>query len=194
MGLGMGMIFPTLSATSLSVVARERIGYAASLYNMMRNTGAAIGIAYMTTMLVDHEQIHQSRLAEHLSVFDAWKLSESAPRMPGAPSFQYLPQMISGQHQSFGMLYNAIQAQAAILSFNDIYRILAVVMALMVPGFLVLRKAQRVSRPRRHTLGEDALVGQLRERILKNAQCVLVEQHQLDPFDRREPLQWHRSA
>jgi DHA2 family multidrug resistance protein len=147
MGLGMGMIFPTLSATSLSVVARERIGYAASLYNMMRNTGAAVGIAYMTTMLVDHEQIHQSRLAEHLSVFDAWKLSESAPRLPGAPSFQYLPQMISGQHQSFGMLYNAIQAQAAILSFNDIYRILAVVMALMVPGFLVLRKAQRVSGP-----------------------------------------------
>ena len=143
MGLGMGMIFPTLSASSLSVVAREKIGYAASLYNMMRNTGAAIGIAYMTTMLVDHEQIHQSRLAEHLSVFDAWKLSESAPRVPGAPSFQYLPQMISGQHQAFGTLYNAIQAQAAILSFNDIYRILAVVMALMIPGFLLLRRGQR---------------------------------------------------
>ena len=147
MGLGMGMIFPTLSASSLSVVAREKIGYAASLYNMMRNTGAAIGIAYMTTMLVDHEQVHQSRLADHLSVFDAWKLSESAPRMPGAPSFHYLPQMIGGQHQAFGMIYNAIQAQAAILSFNDIYRILAVVMALMTPGFLLLRRGQRASGP-----------------------------------------------
>ena len=147
MGLGMGMIFPTLSASSLSVVAREKIGYAASLYNMMRNTGAAIGIAYMTTMLVDHEQMHQSRLAEHLSIFDAWKLSESAPRMPGAPSFHYLPQMIGGQHQAFGMIYNAIQAQAAILSFNDIYRILAVVMALMIPGFLLLRRGQRASGP-----------------------------------------------
>src|SRR6185437_554529 len=147
MGFGMGMIFPTLSASSLSVVAREKIGYAASLYNMMRNTGAAIGIAYMTTMLVDHEQIHQSRLSEHLSVFDAWKLSESAPRMPGAPSFHYLPQMISGQHQSFGMIYNSMQAQAAILSFNDIYRILAVVMALMIPGFLLLRRGHRTSGP-----------------------------------------------
>ena len=142
MGLGMGMIFPTLSASTLACVARERIGYAASLYNMMRNTGAAVGIAYMTTMLVDHEQIHQSRLSEHLSVFDAWKLSESAPRMPGASSFHYLPQMISGQHQSFGMIYNAMQAQAAILSFNDIYRILAVLMAVMIPGFLLLRRGQ----------------------------------------------------
>ena len=142
MGLGMGMIFPTLSASTLACVARERIGYAASLYNMMRNTGAAVGIAYMTTMLVDHEQIHQSRLSEHLSIFDAWKLSESAPRMPGASSFHYLPQMVSGQHQSFGTIYNAMQAQAAILSFNDIYRILAVLMAVMIPGFLLLRRGQ----------------------------------------------------
>ena len=73
----------------------------------MRNTGAAIGIAYMTTMLVDHEQIHQSRLTEHLSIFDAWKLSERAPSVPGAPTFHYLPQMISGQHQAFGIIYNS---------------------------------------------------------------------------------------
>ncbi len=47
-GLGFGMVFPNTSAAALSCVARERMGYAASLYNMMRNTGAAIGIAYMT--------------------------------------------------------------------------------------------------------------------------------------------------
>ncbi len=147
MGLGMGMIFPTLSASSLAVVSRERIGYAASLYNMMRNTGAAVGIAYMTTMLVDHEQIHQSRLVEHISVFDAWKLGAAAPRVPGAPTFRYLPQMITGQHQSFGMLYNGVQAQAAILSFNDIYRILALLMAVMIPGFLLLRRGHRAGGP-----------------------------------------------
>jgi hypothetical protein len=45
------------------------------------------------------------------------------------------------------MIYNTIQAQAAILSFNDIYRILAVVMALMTPGFLLLRRGQRASGP-----------------------------------------------
>jgi MFS transporter, DHA2 family, multidrug resistance protein len=143
MGLGMGMIFPTLSASSLSVVSRERIGYAASLYNMMRNTGAAVGIAYMTTMLVDHEQIHQSRLVDHVSVFDAWRLSERTPAVPGAPSFHYLPQMITGNHQGFGILYQAVQAQAAMLSFNDIYRILAVLMALLVPGFLLLSRGNR---------------------------------------------------
>ncbi|MGH7779655.1 MAG: DHA2 family efflux MFS transporter permease subunit [Candidatus Binataceae bacterium] len=140
MGLGMGLIFPTLSATTLSCVSRERIGYAASLYNLMRNAGAAIGISYMTTALVNHEQTHQSYLVEHLSVFDAWKMSSAGAHTPGAMPFHYLPQMITGQKQGLGMLYQMIQSQAAMLSFNDIYRVLMFMMIILVPSFLLLRK------------------------------------------------------
>ena len=45
------------------------------------------------------------------------------------------------------MVYGMIQAQASMLAFNDIYRILAVLMALMTPGFLLLRRGQRASGP-----------------------------------------------
>ena len=136
----MGLIFPTLSATTLSVVSRERMGYAASLYNMMRNAGAAIGISYMTTSLINHEQVHQSYLVEHFSVFDAWRMSNVAPQMAGAHGFSYIPQMVGGNHQGFAGVYGVIQAQAAILSFNDIYRVLAVGMVILVPSFLLLRR------------------------------------------------------
>jgi DHA2 family multidrug resistance protein len=142
MGVGMGMIFPTLSATTLSCVSRERVGYAASLYNMMRNTGAAIGISYMTTVLVNHEQMHQSYLVAHFTVFDAWKLSDAPRLIPGARSFDYMPQMLTGQKQGLGMVYGMIQRQAMMLSFNDIYRTLAIVMMILIPTFLLLRRAQ----------------------------------------------------
>jgi MFS transporter, DHA2 family, multidrug resistance protein len=142
MGVGMGMIFPTLSATTLSCVSRERVGYAASLYNMMRNTGAAIGISYMTTVLVNHEQTHQSYLVAHFTVFDAWKMSDAARLTPGARSFDYMPQMLTGQKQGLGMVYGMIQRQAMMLSFNDIYRTLAIVMMILIPTFLLLRRAQ----------------------------------------------------
>ncbi len=128
MGLGLGMIFPTASAAALSGVSRERMGYASSLFNMMRNTGAAMGIAYMTNVLISQQQIHQSHLVEHLSVFDAWKLSNLGQARVGAPAFHFLPQIISGQKQGLGMVYGAIQAQSAMLSFNDIYRFLTVLM------------------------------------------------------------------
>ncbi|MGA2410521.1 MAG: DHA2 family efflux MFS transporter permease subunit [Candidatus Binataceae bacterium] len=140
-GLGMGLIFPTLSATALSSAPRERIGYAASLYNMMRNTGAAIGISYLTTMLVDREQIHQSYLVEHLSVFDAWRLSSNPAQLPGAGGFNYLPELITGQKQGIFRLYSMVQGQAAMLSFNDIYRMLAIIMLILVPGFILLRRS-----------------------------------------------------
>jgi DHA2 family multidrug resistance protein len=140
MGVGMGLIFPTLSAATLSVVSRERMGYAASLYNMMRTAGAAVGISYMTSTLVSHEQIHQSYLAEHFSVFDAWRMSNAAPRMAGAHGFAYVPEIVSGNHQGFMAVYGMIQSQAAILSFNDIYRMLALGMAILIPSFLLLRR------------------------------------------------------
>jgi MFS transporter, DHA2 family, multidrug resistance protein len=122
MGIGMGLVFPTLSAATLSVVSRERMGYAASLYNVMRNAGAAVGISYMTSTLVKHQQIHQSYLVEHFSVFDAWRMNNAAPRMAGGQAFSYLPQLMGGNHQGFAGVYGMIQAQASMLSFNDINR------------------------------------------------------------------------
>ncbi|MGH7915847.1 MAG: MFS transporter, partial [Candidatus Binataceae bacterium] len=139
LGLGMGMCFPILSAAALSCVSRERMGYASSLYNMMRNTGAAVGISWMTNVLVSHQQIHQSRLVDHFTIFDAWRFSRQAPQMPGAPGFHYLPQILSGQKQGFDLIYGMIQQQAAMLAFNDIYRLLTLGALLMIPSFLILR-------------------------------------------------------
>jgi len=64
------------------------VGFAASLYNMMRN--------------------------------NAWRLSNLGQPTPGSMAFNYLPQLITGQKQGLGMVYGMIQAQAAMLSFNDL--------------------------------------------------------------------------
>ncbi|MGH7988143.1 MAG: DHA2 family efflux MFS transporter permease subunit [Candidatus Binataceae bacterium] len=143
LGAGMGLTFPIVSAISISVVPRERMGYAASLYNMMRNTGGAIGISYLTDLLVTREQIHQAHLVNNVTVFKAWSLSHVAARAPGASHFAPLmAQVMSGQKQGLDMVYNSVQAQAAILSFNDIYRLLAFVTALMIPTFIFFKQTQ----------------------------------------------------
>jgi DHA2 family multidrug resistance protein len=139
LGLGFGMSFPILSAAALSTVARERMGYATSLFNMLMQQGRAIGIAWMTNMLVHNQQIHQARLVEHFSIFDAWKLNNFGAGLPGSPSFHYLPQMISGQKQGFAMVYDLVQAQAGMMAFNDIYRLFAIFTLAMIPSFLILR-------------------------------------------------------
>lgn len=139
MGLGFGMSFPILSAAALSMVEPERMGYATSLFNMLQQQGRAIGIAYMTNVLVRNQQIHQARLVEHFSIFDAWRLSNNGPALPGSPTFHFLPQIILGQKQGLELIYGLVQSQAAMMAFNDIYRLLAIVTVFMIPSFLILR-------------------------------------------------------
>jgi MFS transporter, DHA2 family, multidrug resistance protein len=139
-GVGTGLVFPQLSAISLASVTRERMGYASSLFNMMRNTGAAIGISFLTSLFINAQQLHQSRLAEHFSIFDAWRLSEQAPRMPGSPAFG-IARLQMGHKEGLAMIYNLIQAQAAVLAFNDLYRMLAAFLIVMIPFYFVLRRA-----------------------------------------------------
>ena len=139
-GVGGGLLGPQLSAISMSTVPRERMGYASSLFNMMRNTGAAVGISLLTSMLVAKEQVHQARLVEHFSIFDAWRMSEAAPRLPGSPAFHFLSG-VDGNRHGLAIIYGIVQSQAAILAFNDIYRMLSVLAVVVLPIYLVVRKA-----------------------------------------------------
>jgi DHA2 family multidrug resistance protein len=139
-GIGSGLIFPTLSATTLSCVSKERMGYAASLYNMLRNTGSAIGISVVTNMLNSREQIHQTYLVQHFSIFDAWHMSERGASMPGAPTFDFARELATNQRQGLGMVYQTVQVQATLLAYNDIYRVLAILAALGIPIFLLLKR------------------------------------------------------
>ena len=140
-GVAGGLIFPTLSASALSCVEKERMGYAASLYNMMRNTGSAIGISVVSNLLVSRSQVHQAVLGQHFTTYDAWRMSYPGRLTPGAPHWDLWQGMVTHQLQGFGMVYHMIQQQAALMAYNDIYRLLAGLAALFIPAFLLLRKA-----------------------------------------------------
>jgi DHA2 family multidrug resistance protein len=141
-GFGSGLIFPAMSAATLACVSRERMGYASSLYNMMRNTGSAIGISLVTNLLNSREQMHQAYLTEHFTQFRAWQLDRAAPLMPGAPHFNFAQGMATHQLQGFGMMSADVQQQASLLAYNDIYRMLAMTAVCFIPAFLLLKKTR----------------------------------------------------
>ena len=137
-GVGTGLVFPGLSAAALSSMEKFKMQRAASLYSVTRNLGAAIGTSYLTTLLIHRQQIRQSYLVEHVSVFTLPRL-----RMPGARGADLAQQYAMGQHHGMAMIYGMIQRQAMMLSFNDIYRMLAVLMVLMIPTFFFLQRDMR---------------------------------------------------
>ena len=61
--------------------------------------------------------------------------------------------MATGHREGLAMVYGMVQRQAMMLSFNDIYRMLAVLMMLMVPTFMFLQRDRR-NLPAGHALAE----------------------------------------
>jgi DHA2 family multidrug resistance protein len=138
-GIGMGLIFPNLSAAALSSISREQMGYAASIYSMVRNIGGSVGTSVLTTIMVRKQQVEQSYLAEHVSVFDAWRMSQRRAAMPGGMRFDLMGQLATGQKQGLARIYGAVQNQATMISLNQVYRmlsgliLLAILLCLMLP-------------------------------------------------------------
>jgi hypothetical protein len=82
----------------------------------------------LTTILVRKQQIQQSHLSEHVTVFNAWQMTVAGAHLPGTPRFNYMAQLITGQKQGLLMLYDEVQSQATMISLNNIYRMLTGVM------------------------------------------------------------------
>jgi hypothetical protein len=80
------------------------------------------------------------RLVQHFSVFDAWRVSQLPPHLPGSPTFHFMSQMAANPKPGLGMAYQMIQAQSWLLAYNDVYRLLAIIALCCVPWCMLLRR------------------------------------------------------
>ncbi len=69
-GIAISFIFVPLTTATMSQLGQQQIGNASGLYNLMRNLGGSIGIAFVTTMLARGAQTHQALMVGHLTATD----------------------------------------------------------------------------------------------------------------------------
>lgn len=138
LGIGMGFVFIPLTNLTLSTIPKEKMANATAIFNLLRNLGGSFGVAFVTTMLERRAQFHQARLAEHLSPLD--------------PAYQYFleqgKQLLGwrglhgpmSEQGALAVLYQGLVRQANMLSFNDVFFILAALLLGLLPLILLLRK------------------------------------------------------
>lgn len=136
-GLGMAFIFIPLMTLSLSGIPKEEMGNATSIFNLVRNLGSSFGIAFVTTLLSRRSQFHHFRLTDHMTVFDlpySWTTHQATQGL-----------LYRGFHESIadrgvaGLIYEQLNRQAGMLAFNDVYRVLAVLLALIIILVIFMR-------------------------------------------------------
>jgi DHA2 family multidrug resistance protein len=140
MGAGIGFHFVSLTLLTLSSIKKEEMGNATSIFSLLRNLGGSFGVAIATTLLARRAQFHQVHLVEHLTPFDR-SLQIAAPRI--SQMLQHRGFMTPPQdHGSMGMIYNQLLRQASMLSFNDVYYLLSMMMLLCLPLVLLMKKGK----------------------------------------------------
>jgi DHA2 family multidrug resistance protein len=117
-------LFIPLSAVSYVGVPPNRTNEASAMINLMRNLGGSVGVSFTTTMLEQRLQFHHERLAEHITAYNgyAW----NTPLLP---------------------VDTAIQAQAGIMSYLDIFWMLGLLGLCVWPIALFLPRMPKGAAP-----------------------------------------------
>jgi DHA2 family multidrug resistance protein len=110
---------------------------ATGIFNLLRNLGGSFGVAFVTTLLVRRAQFHQDHLAQHLTIFDR-NLQLTLPQISQLLQEKGFANSLFNQG-GLGMIYNQLLRQASMLSFNDAFYLLSILMVLILPLVLLMR-------------------------------------------------------
>jgi DHA2 family multidrug resistance protein len=137
MGFSLGFLFIPLQILSLSRIAKEAMGNATAIFNLLRNLGGSFGVAFVSTLLVRRAQFHQNHLVEHLTIFDR-NLQRAVPQISQLLQGRGFANALPDQG-GLGLIYNQLLRQASMLSFNDAFYLLSAIMVLILPLILLMR-------------------------------------------------------
>jgi DHA2 family multidrug resistance protein len=142
---GLAFLFVPISTTAFAYIPRERMNYAAGLFNLARNIGGSSGIATVTTLLARRGQFHQQVLVAHMTPYnqayrEALNRSSLLLQAHGSGAFDS-----AGQAQA--LLYGSMQRQSSMLAFSDAFWVMAVLFLAIIPLMFLMKKTGPVRGP-----------------------------------------------
>jgi DHA2 family multidrug resistance protein len=129
-------LFVPLTLAGYIGLSAEKTNAAAGLMNFMRNIGQSVGTSAVTTLIARRSQYHQSVLAEYTAAarFHA-AIAGLATRLMQAGLSAH-----AAQQQALRRMYALLQAQAAVVSYVEIYWLISMAAGIMfVCSFLLKR-------------------------------------------------------
>ena len=125
-GAALGFMFLPMTLATLTPLQGNEIAEGTALFNLSRQLAGSVGIAFLSTFLLHRETFHFERLSERLTAYNPglrlWLQQVAAGLMAGGS-----PPVVAHQ-QALGVLAANVQAQAAVLSYDDIFLLMGVVL------------------------------------------------------------------
>jgi DHA2 family multidrug resistance protein len=137
-GAGLALLFVPLTTVSMATIAPERMGYATSMFNLMRNIGGSVGIAITATILQRQRVQIGSHMGEHVSAYDPVTqtlLAQITNGLVAAGS-----DMVTATQRAYVILNGMLFRQASMVSFVMLFRLLGIIFLLMIPLVFIMRR------------------------------------------------------
>jgi DHA2 family multidrug resistance protein len=132
----LALLFVPISTIAYATVPAEMNGDATALFSMARNVFGGIGISISTALVTEHLQIRQAHLVDHLGPTnqpynDLLQQTQQGLIDVGHSAGQAM-QMAPGQ------VFQMLQTQSAVLAYNDVFLLTALMSFVMIPTALCM--------------------------------------------------------
>jgi MFS transporter, DHA2 family, multidrug resistance protein len=132
-GLGTGFVYVPLAAAAFATLTPALRDEGTAIFSLTRNLGSSIGISVVNTLLTRNTQIMHATLGEHVSRYSSVLRAQMAD---GAPSLRAL-----------AGLNAAVTEQAAMIAYNNDFRLMMMLSLAAIPLVFLLRKATGSAPP-----------------------------------------------
>jgi DHA2 family multidrug resistance protein len=135
---GLGFLFVPINVMAFYFVPREKTNNATGLINVARNIGGSVGISLVTTFQARWAQVQQHNLVHRMTPYNpayesALRGTARALQDGGASSTQAL-------QQAHGLLYGELVRQASMVSYVNVFWVLAITCLAMIPLMFLMKK------------------------------------------------------
>lgn len=137
-GVALALLFVPLTTVTMDPISKEQMGNATSIFNLMRNIGGSMGIAFATTFLERRSQTHINVLVRHVDPYSP--AAQQTLESLRAGLMARGADAATATKQAYAAVFGTIEQQASMLSFLDTFRLLAIVFIAILPLLLLMRR------------------------------------------------------
>jgi DHA2 family multidrug resistance protein len=136
-GFGGVMMFIPLSMATLGPLPKSEVASASGFFSLTRQLGGSLGIAAITTLVEKMQFVHRSQLVYGVSDMNP----EYAQRLADGTALlqQYSSDSVQVHQQSLTLIDQALNVQAALLSYRDVFYFVGGIFVFTLPLILILR-------------------------------------------------------
>ncbi len=134
-GFGLMMCMVPINNIALGTLPPARIRGASGLFNLTRNLGGAVGLAIISTVLSNRQDLHYERLRESMD----WGKKAAVDQLNNmAANLNAVG--LDGTTGALKQMVQLATKQAVVMSFSDVFMILTVLFAAMILGVGMIAK------------------------------------------------------